>query len=293
MIPPINEFILWANCTNKCKFCLQNLKADHRCVLSEDEKLSSIQKTYEKLSDLPYGDILLIGGEICGGVSKKVAESLLSLIEFCRERIESGLIRYLYLNTNLLYKNLDIIYDICSLFSGYEDHLRLTTSYDVYGRFSSIKDKKLFFDNASAITSRYPEQPLIVNTILTHQYYTSGITVRDIVEKTGARSVVLVPYIPVKYGDEMTPTPDEIFDSIENAESEYPGYIRKYVDNFDLKQDRTLWEYHSNIDSLEMCESPSANCGHNSNFARVLGGKCFVCELKEKYKRYVSPDTVN
>lgn len=36
-----------------------------------------------------------------------------------------------------------------------------------------------------------------------------------------------------------------------------------------------------------------ASCGHNSNFARVLGGKCFVCELKKRYKRYINPDTVS
>ena len=283
VVPPVHEFILWSNCTNRCRFCLQSLKADPRCILSDEEKMKAIQEVRRVLPGLPYGDVLLIGGEVFGGISRQVAEALLSLVEYCRERVESGRLRYLYMNTNLLYRDLSTVYGVCSLFSGFEDHLRLATSYDVYGRFRSHEDEELFFKNVSDLTSRFPDQSVTVNTILTRQYCTSGIGVRSIIERTGARAVVLVPYIPVRYGDEMTPTPQEIFRSLEEAESEYPGYIHKYIESFDLKQSRTLWEYHSTTGSLVECDSPLARCGHSSNFARVLGDRCYVCELKSRY----------
>jgi hypothetical protein len=283
-IPPINEIILWNNCTNHCMFCLQNIKNDPLCHLLEDEKIEALERAYEKISGLTFSDVLLIGGEICNYTTDRTASKLLSLILLCRQKVEAGELRFVYLNTNLLYADQKILYAICSLFEDYEDHLRLTTSYDIEGRFSSKDKEKLFFDNIKALTSRFPKQPVVINTIMTKALCESDFSTENLVKLTNARSVVLIPFLSSKDCSNLEATKEEVFNTLEKAEQLRPGYIRKTIESLDLKQERYLWEYHKDVKDLVECEAPNSSCGHNKNFSRIFNdGECYVCELKRKF----------
>ena len=283
-IVDMNEFLLWSNCSNNCKFCWQKKISNPECILNSEEKINAINKTEERINQLQESDVLIVGGEVFEAISPEVTSRLIDFFDKLAVRCEENKIRYLYINTNLIYDDLTIIDYICNRFHNISDKLKFTTSYDLEGRFSSKEREDLFLNNLKSITERYPYINIVVNTILTKQVCRSDFSVKKFMDEYKVRLVNLIPYIPIFYGDPLTPTFGEIINKLKKTDDELPGYFKSYIENFDLDQKKILWEYHKSNNDYTECTADYNTCGHNVNFTKILGtGECFICKLKEMY----------
>lgn len=283
-IVDMNEFLLWSNCSNNCKFCWQKKINNCDCILSAEEKISAINKAEERINQLQRSDVLIVGGEVFEVTSPEVTSRLINFFDNLAVRCEEDKIRFLYINTNLIYSDLTIIDYICNRFYEIPEKLKFTTSYDLEGRFSSKEKENLFLNNLKNVTEHYPYINIVVNTILTKQVCNSDFSVKKFADEYKVRLVNLIPYIPIYYGDPLTPTLGEIISKLKNADKEIPGYFKSYIENFDLDQKKILWEYHKSNDDYVECTASYNTCGHNINFTKILGtGECFICKLKEMY----------
>ena len=282
---PMYEFLLWSNCANSCKFCWQKKLGKTETLLTDDEMRESIAEAKKIINDLPFSDILIVGGEVFCTHTPEVDNDLKDLFEFIAGRIKEGKTRLMYANSNLIYHDLSVIESLIRTFDGMEDKLRLTTSYDIYGRYGSGRDRQLFQNNLSYLANAYPKAGIVVNSILTKQMCEAILEGKyDINEFTAKYHVMyvnLIPYIPVVYGDEMTASWNTIKQALMMIEIKSPHYIRYYVSQIDFKQPRTLREYRKG-EGFSECTSKYLDCGHNANYTTVTGdGSCFCCKLRD------------
>ena len=74
-------------------------------------------------------------------------------------------------------------------------------------------------------------------------------------------------------------------DAIETAlktERNNCGYLRKYVENFDLPQKKLIYRFKDN--ALLFSSSEYSDCGHGINFKRYSNkNTCFICDLKSAF----------
>ena len=279
----MQEFILWSNCTNQCDFCWQCKKHDQSTILNSGEMIKCLCDLDWKLDEITNGDdVLLVGGEILNPYSDSVNYNLRVTITKCINMLKSNKIRYLYINTNLLYKdrsNLDyLLYNI--VINGLSDRLKFTTSYDIYGRFKNYESEKLFLENLKYIYKYYPKINIVVNAIITKQLVNSDFNWDEFQQDYGIKYINFIPYIPVKDDRTMDVTFKDIVKILARQEKRHPGYISFYIKDFDLNQDKILYEYHKDKGFIE-CTAKYAECGHNENFKKVLGDECYICKLKD------------
>ena len=213
-IVDMNEFLLWANCSNNCKFCWQKKINNPECLLTSEEKIRAIDRAELKINQLQESDILIVGGEVFEVISQNVTLRLLKFFDSLAQGCEENKIRFLYINTNLIYEDLTIINYICNKFKSMPEKLKFTTSYDLEGRYSSEDKKSLFLNNLKKITNTYPAINIVVNTILTKQVCNNNFSVKNFTEKYKVRLVNLIPYIPIYYGDSLTPSLGEIVNKL-------------------------------------------------------------------------------
>ena len=282
---PMKEFLLWSNCANNCKFCWQKKLAKPEMWLTEEEKLQSIEACKKEIAALPYTDILIVGGEVYNVHSEPVNKALIDLFNYIADRVREGLTRQLYANSNMIHKDTRILEALIKSFTGIEDKLRLTTSYDIYGRFGLDSDRALFLLNLSNITLKYPKVSILVNTILTKQacdaILSGSFDVEEFSRKYRVAAVNLIPYIPISPDDEMVATPDEIFQTLTYVGGKSPHYHNYYVKQMDFRQPRVLKEFHKSEGYVE-CTSKYLECGHNENYLRPLNtGECFCCAISK------------
>ena len=153
---PTNEFLMWSNCGNNCKFCWQKKRADQRTILNESEKIASIDACMSMLSNLRDSDVLIVGGEVYAPQEPSVNAELSKLFALIANKIKLGEIRYFYVNTNLAYNDMVNIDSLMTAFIGIESSIKFTTSYDVYGRFASIEEEDAFIERSHNLTVKYP-----------------------------------------------------------------------------------------------------------------------------------------
>ena len=171
----MQEFLLWSNCTNQCAFCWQCKKKDATTFLNEAEMLECVNKTIAMLDTINDGDdVLLVGGEILAPYHESVNIALQSLIDKCVTMVESTQIRYLYSNTNLIYTNRINLDYLLGKMRGMEYRLKFTTSFDIYGRFRSGRERDIFLSNLAYIRDNYPNVNVVVNSIITKQLVNSN-----------------------------------------------------------------------------------------------------------------------
>ena len=297
MAHKMQEFILWSNCTNRCDFCWQCKMHDISTILTTEEMVASIFQVYHKIKyEINDGDdVLLVGGEILNSYSQATDEAIKMLIDTCVSLVKEDKIRYLYINTNLIYENRTNLDYLLTSFNGIEDRLKFTTSYDVYGRFNHSFDKEKssaflnWFSNMLYIRNNYPNINVVVNVIITKQ----------LVEKTkvddwvtdwnmfqtnlGIKYINFIPYIPVEDDHSMDVTFKDIVKVLAAEEKRNPGYINFYINDFDNNQDKILYEYHKDKGYVE-CTAKYSECHHNENFKKVLGDECYICKLKEVFR---------
>lgn len=280
----MQEFLLWGNCTNQCDFCWQCQKRDETIFLSKEEMISSIEETISKLDDINDGDdVLIVGGEVLASYYDEVNNALRKLIDKCIRLISQNKIRFLYINTNLIYKDkINLVY-LFEAIKGYEDRLKFTTSYDVYGRFKTKEAEQLFLENLTFIKDNYPAVNTVVNCIITKQLVESNFDDEKFKETYGVKYVNFIPYVPVPNNRSMDVTFRDIVRVLTRAEKKHKGYIDFYINDFDLNQNKALYQYHKHT-GYEECTSKYSDCHHNENFKKVLNGECFICKLKEVFR---------
>lgn len=280
----MQEFILWSNCTNQCDFCWQNIKHDEETFLTPIEMIQSIQKVQDKLCTINDGDdVLLVGGEILANYDINVSKHLQKLFTDCIEMLKSNTIRFLYINTNLIYEDRNNLTFLLDQIAGYEDRLKFTTSFDIYGRFKNKKSLDLFFNNLEYITKQYPKINIVVNCIITKQLVETDFDFDQFQKKYKIKYINFIPYIPVANNRTMDTDFKGIVKVLAKQEKKMPGFLKFYIDDFDLNQNKILYEYKKSKGYVT-CTSAVAECHHNENFKKVLNGECYICKLKEVFQ---------
>lgn len=293
MAHKMQEFILWSNCTNRCDFCWQCKMHDTSTILTTEEMVASIFQAYHKIKyEINDGDdVLLVGGEILNSYNQATDEAIKMLIDTCVSLVKQNKIRYLYINTNLIYEDRTNLDYLLKSFEDIEDRLKFTTSYDTYGRFNSFNSKRLWRNNIHHIKDNYPKINIVINIIITKDlvFHCDNLkdswseTINKLQEDTGARYINFIPYIPVENDRSMDVTFKDIVKVLAAEEKRNPGYINFYINDFDNNQDKILYEYHKDKGYVE-CTAKYSECHHNENFKKVLGDECYICKLKEVFR---------
>ena len=142
----MQEFLMWGNCTNQCDFCWQCKKRDETIFLNKEEMISCIEDTLIRLDEINDGDdVLIVGGEILATYHEEVNPYLHKLIDKCVKMLSDNKIRFLYVNTNLIYKDRTNLVYLFEAIRGYEDRL-----------FLAQKSKKLPIKKSEGINYLFP-----------------------------------------------------------------------------------------------------------------------------------------
>ena len=281
---PMKEFLMWSNCSNNCVFCWQKKLNKPETLLTEDEKIMAIDKVMSEINSLEFSDILIVGGEVYCPHSQAVNAKLAELFNQIANRIKNGQTRYMYANTNLLYNDLVNIDALMTAFDGIRDKLRLTTSFDLAGRFANDDAKQLFLNNLAKMYSDYQVSPC-VNMILTSVFCdavnTGQFNVSQFSDTYHLSFINPIPYIPTSQDDVLKATWQQIERTIYRIEETEPHFIQFYIDQMGMQVDRVLKEYRKDVDNFVRCDSADNVCGHNINYTHIFSsGECFVCKLK-------------
>lgn len=277
----IYEFLLWDNCNNNCKFCFQ--RKNPRLFNQKDRKyiLNQVIEFIHSDKFIKGSHILICGGEIFDKPS-----DFCFLNKFFHKIIELMLNDYidlLYINTNLIYKNIKGLSDFLDIIKDFNlfDRLKFTTSYDIAGRFKSEEDKQLVLDNIKYINITYPNCNIVTNIILTKQACESIIN-KELSIKSFMNTyncwVNLIPYIVLDKN--LEPTRTQVFKALLTVDNECTGYLDRYIPNMSITQEKLLYMYKNN--EFQFCSCPISSCGHSVNFKKYSSKKtCFCCDLKE------------
>lgn len=277
----IYEFLLWDNCTNNCSFCFQreNPRIFNKSKRQEilDETLSFIQS--DKF--IKGSHILVCGGEIFDKPQDNI--QLNCFFTEILNLMKMNIIDLLYINTNLIYKNLEALDFLLRNIkvNNFFDRLKFTSSYDLEGRFRTEESRNLMLSNLKWINNNYPECKIVVNTILTKQVCNAilnrSFSIKDFIQKYKCW-VNLLPYII--YNKELSATRGEIFSALKEVDKDVSGYLDYYIPNMSITQEKLLYLYKDG--KFEFCSCKMAECGHSINFKRYSDkGTCFCCDLKE------------
>jgi len=306
----IYEFLLWNNCGNNCTFCHQReheRKIDDK-ILNSKEQIDSLLKCQEFLNtQFKKGNhILLVGGEIFDIKNEDVKNQLKILLNYVISKMLCADIDLLYLNTNLLYEDTTLLYWFLDIIENNKlfDRLKFTTSYDIKGRFTSKERELLFYHNLKALTDKYLDIHIVVNTVLTNEaceriqndqfgadYLLEYLknqgkekfTIKDWINYFKV-DINTIPYIRLdnNIAPEM-PIRLTVFNTLLHINEIIPNYLSFYVNNIGLKQEKLLYEYRKNTNDFVYCSSKLGKCGHSINFKRCFADsdKCFPCEVKK------------
>ena len=304
----IYEFLLWNNCGNNCTFCHQRAherKIDDK-ILTPDEQIKSLQLCKRFLdTEFENGNhILLVGGEIFDVFDQNVKKYLIDLIKHIKNKMCNDEIELLYINTNLLYKDITLLDWFLELYkcNGLLERIKFTTSYDMVGRFTSKERELLFYRNLKHLTDVYADIKIVVNTVLTKEackriqedrfgadylleyLKNQGKTSHNIkqwIDYFGVK-INTIPYIILDYDKAPdAPTKKEVFETLLHIDTIIPGYLQEYSDNIGLKQEKLLFEYNKVVDNFVFCSSKMGDCGHSVNFQQSFGDSkdCFPCQI--------------
>ena len=195
----------------------------------------------------------------------------------------NDVIDILYINTNLIYKDLTGVIDFLTLIKDNKllDRIRFTTSYDLAGRFRDKETELTMLNNLKTIRELFKDMGIVVNTILTKQVCEAIINKTFDITKFMKEYncwVNLLPYIVLDKS--LTPTRSQIIKTLKLVDQENEGYLNKYVPNMSITQEKWLYMYKN--DEFQFCSCELAECGHSVNFKRYSDkGTCFCCDLKE------------
>lgn len=285
---PTYEFILWPNCRNNCTFCFQKeqLRCGRATLFSVEDMEKSLAATAIYITTcLRRGvNVMLVGGELFD--TPQVHGSLCELLRITVRLLAYGTINELYVNTNLIYKNLDPIrYLLCSCREAKVlERVHFTTSYDFDGRFRG-NTEKLMLSNLQTVAETFPDCRIFVNTMLSREACTrileGTFSVKQFSEQYHCY-VNLIPYIELI--PEITAPRGLIVQALKKVDEELPGYVADYLMRIDINQEKHVLQYNRQLDTFDDLSCGIASCGHSVNFQRYSSnGSCFVCDMKQAF----------
>lgn len=277
----IYEFLVWDNCNNNCQFCWQRKNPR---IFSKEIRIKSLESVInfiESDSFVHGSHVLIVGGEIFDKPTDMsfITNFYTSIVKFMID----GRVDLLYINTNLIYKDLTILTNVLDEISlnNLINRVRFTTSYDYYGRFKNESDRLLMLSNLSNIRKTYPDLSMVTNIILTKQMcnelFSESFSIKKYMNEYGCW-VNLIPYII--YDKNLSANKNDVFRSLIKVDNENHGYLDRYIANLDLSQDKLLYKYENG--NLKFCSCDYSSCGHSNNFKLYsTDNTCFICDLKE------------
>lgn len=278
-IKPVFEFLLWDNCNNNCQFCFQreNPRLFNKC--KREIILNKVLSFINSDKFIKGSHVLIVGGEIFDKPSDfEILDSF-----FCQilKYMIDGTIDLLYINTNLIYKDLGGVDSLLKRIKTLNlfDRLRFTTSYDLQGRFRTEEDRNLMLSNLKLLTGIYTDLHVVTNTILTKQtcenILNGSFNPKEFCDNYNC-DINLIPYIV--YIKELSASRGQIFNALLKTNEIIPGYFKRYTDNLALSQDKLLYKFNGK--ELEFVSCGNLECGHSENFNMYSDDKtCFVCDL--------------
>lgn len=286
---PIYEFLLWNNCNNNCKFCHQkaNRSKYPGKFPDNDGKLKSIRQVKQFIKEeVPEkSHILLMGGELFDTkLPKQIELEFLDLANLVADRMTSNNENILYVNTNLIYKDLLFLQSFLNIFKD-KKRIHLTTSYDIAYRYKNESDKRLVENNMCILSENYPDIFRVANSILTDKmcsFLSNNIDFISNFRKQYGFNLNLIPYI--RLNDDQATNRSDVLSLLMKINNKIPGFINQYISNLSVKQERILWEYNNG--KLVYASSGDSECGHNKNFRRVYknDNHCFICDCIRLFK---------
>lgn len=284
---PVYEFLLWDNCNNNCSFCWQREQPRLYNQTTRSIILDEVIKFINSDKFVKGSHILVCGGEIFD--KPKDCQILNNFFKKIVSLMLSNVIDLLYINTNLIYKDLTSLKFLLDLIKSNHlfDRLRFTTSYDIEGRFKKEEDKQLMLSNLKWINITYPECQIVTNIILTKQLCKSILSETFSVKffmTVYNCWVNLIPYIVLN--NDLTADRNLIFKTLLKVDNENEGYIKRYIKNLDLSQDKLLYMYKDN--QFIFCSCDNDTCGHSINFKKYSdNNSCFICDLKKVFHEHL------
>lgn len=308
----IYEFLLWNNCLfGNCSFCHQRAherKIDDK-ILTPEQQVESLNKCKEFLGSDEFikgSHILLVGGEIFDVKSQITKKALMDLLKFVKDKMCLNEIDLLYINTNLLYKDIELLEWFLVLYQANSliERIKFTTSYDMVGRFTTKERELLFYHNLKHLTDTYKDLKIVVNTVLTNEackricedrfgadYLLEYLkeqgknvfTIQDWMDYFKVE-INTIPYIRLDYDKAPEiPTKNTVFNTLLHIDSISKGYLNRYADNIALTQKKELFEYNKIDKAFKYCSSKLADCGHSVNFQLSFADsdECFPCAIKK------------
>ena len=277
---PIYEFLVWDNCNNNCAFCFQR---DNPRLFDHQKRASILEEVIKFIKSDKFikgSHILVCGGEIFDKPQDNI--QLNCFFTEILNLMKMNIIDLLYINTNLIYKNLEALDFLLRNIkvNNFFDRLKFTSSYDLEGRFKNEESRNLMLSNLKWINTNYPECKIVVNTILTKQVCNAIInnifSLKDFMQEYKCW-INLIPYIV--HDKKLSATRSEIFKALKYVDKENPGYLEYYIPNMSITQEKWLYMYKDN--AFQFCSCEMAECGHSVNFKRYSEkGTCFCCDLK-------------
>ena len=275
----IYEFLVWDNCNNNCQFCWQ--RENPRIYNFEQRRqiLMDVIKFINSSEFIKGSHVLICGGEIFDKPS-----DFIILQDFFKDIINlmnNNIIDLLYVNTNLIYLNINALYDFLEKIkqNNLFHRLKFTSSYDIEGRFKSEHDRQIMLTNLKTINNQY-NLNTVVNTILTKPccdaILNNEFNVKEFMEEYKCW-VNLVPYIVLN--DKLTADRVTIFKTLYHVDKQIP-YLEQYISNIGIKQDKLLYKFENG--KFNFCSCDIAECGHSINFRKYSKEcTCFCCDLEE------------
>ncbi len=288
LVMPIYEFLLWDNCTNNCKFCFQRKSPRLFSIDFQKQILNNVLSFINSDKFQVGSHILLVGGEIFDDSNRKF---IIEFFDKICKMMTRNTIELCYLNTNLLYEDLNLLFLVLDVFkqNSLLDRLKFTTSYDLVGRFSTSSKEQLFISNLRTITSNYNVK-VVTNMILSNELC------RKIIDQTFSLSrfqqennteLNLIPYIILD--ESLATDKNNIMQALTTLKKKDYMIFKSFLFNINIKQPRKMFYFKDCKDiidnKLTACECKLLECGHSENFKRYTVDKksCFVCDINEVF----------
>lgn len=288
LVMPIYEFLLWDNCSNNCKFCFQRKSPRLFSIDFQKQILNNVLSFINSDKFQVGSHILLVGGEIFDDSNRKF---IIEFFDKICKMMTRNTIELCYLNTNLLYEDLNLLFLVLDVFkqNSLLDRLKFTTSYDLVGRFSTNSKEQLFISNLHTITSNYNVK-VVTNMILSNELC------RKIIDQTFSLSrfqqennteLNLIPYIILD--ESLATDKNNIMQALTTLKKKDYMIFKSFLFNINIKQPRKMFYFKDCKDvidnKLTACECKLLECGHSENFKRYTVDKksCFVCDINEVF----------
>ena len=288
IIKPIYEFILWDNCSNNCKFCWQKQQNSYSTDEMKNRSIDLVKNFICSVNFEIGSHVLLVGGEIFDDSNRKF---IIEFFDKICKMMTRNTIELCYLNTNLLYEDLNLLFLVLDVFkqNSLLDRLKFTTSYDLVGRFSTNSKEQLFISNLHTITSNYNVK-VVTNMILSNELC------RKIIDQTFSLSrfqqennteLNLIPYIILD--ESLATDKNNIMQALTTLKKKDYMIFKSFLFNINIKQPRKMFYFKDCKDiidnKLTACECKLLECGHSENFKRYTVDKksCFVCDINEVF----------